>query len=149
MYERILLAYDGSLSGRHALLEGAKLGRALRSELHLLAVMNPVILSPYAGGVMVEGFPTEVLVDQEREHFQHVLDEGISLLTKEGLVATGSLACGEPVQKISEKARDIKANLVCVGHRRAVSFAQRWWRNSTGAHLVDQAPCSVLIVLID
>jgi nucleotide-binding universal stress UspA family protein len=37
MYTKILLAYDGSIEGRRALREGAKLAQLCRAEVFLLA----------------------------------------------------------------------------------------------------------------
>ena len=38
MYRKVLLAYDGSQSGRTALLECADINNFLHAEIHLLAV---------------------------------------------------------------------------------------------------------------
>ena len=40
MYERILLAYDGSLEGRTALREGAVFARQCSAEVFLLSVLD-------------------------------------------------------------------------------------------------------------
>ena len=50
VYKKVLLAYDGSIEGRRALREGAKLAQLCRAEVFLLAVveLSPII-SPEAG----------------------------------------------------------------------------------------------------
>jgi nucleotide-binding universal stress UspA family protein len=40
MYKRVLLAYDGSIEGRRALREGAKLAQLCDAEVFLLAVVE-------------------------------------------------------------------------------------------------------------
>jgi len=40
MYAKILLAYDGSVDGRLALREGAKVARLCQADVFLLAVVN-------------------------------------------------------------------------------------------------------------
>ena len=40
MYKKVLLAYDGSIEGRRALREGAKLAQLCRAEVFLLAVVE-------------------------------------------------------------------------------------------------------------
>jgi nucleotide-binding universal stress UspA family protein len=40
MYKKVLLAYDGSIEGRLALREGAKLAQLCRAEVFLLAVVE-------------------------------------------------------------------------------------------------------------
>ncbi|HEY4370385.1 MAG TPA: universal stress protein [Burkholderiales bacterium] len=143
MYKRILLAYDGSEEGRRALLECANLAQELEAEVQLLAVMPP-----YANMMMIEGLAVEDVLEHEKTRFKAVLDEGVRRLTERGFTnVEGVLASGEPVDEICTRARDIKAELVCVGHRRATTWAQRWWRGSVGANLIDHAPCSVLIAM--
>jgi nucleotide-binding universal stress UspA family protein len=143
MYKRILLAYDGSEEGRRALLECANLAGELKAEVQLLAVMPP-----YANMMMIEGLAVEDVLEHEKTRFKAVLEEGVERLRARGFNAVeGVLASGEPVDEICARARDIGAELICVGHRRATTWAQRWWRGSVGANLIDHAPCSVLIAL--
>ena len=40
MYKRVLLAYDGSIEGRRALREGAKLAQLCHADVFLLAVVE-------------------------------------------------------------------------------------------------------------
>ena len=44
-------------------------------------------------------------------------------------------------------AKRLNADLIIVGHRRPKGWAERWWRGSIGATLMDDAPCSVLIAM--
>src|SRR5258708_13087751 len=49
MYKKVLLAYDGSVEGRRALREGAKLAQLCRAEVYLLAVVEiSSIMTPAA-----------------------------------------------------------------------------------------------------
>ncbi len=50
MYKKVLLAYDGSIEGRRALREGAKLAQLCRAEVFLLAVVTPYpLMAPEVG----------------------------------------------------------------------------------------------------
>jgi nucleotide-binding universal stress UspA family protein len=50
MYKKVLLAYDGSIEGRRALREGAKLAQLCRADVFLLAVVElPSIMAPEVG----------------------------------------------------------------------------------------------------
>ena len=50
MYKKVLLAYDGSVEGRRALREGAKLAQLCRADVFLLAVVElSSIVIPDAG----------------------------------------------------------------------------------------------------
>jgi len=142
MYKQILLAYDGSETGRRALREFAELAERLNAQVHLLAVVPT-----YAGLVMAEGMILEDTFEKERELFQEVLDEGLARLRARGLVADGRVTHGEPVDEICAYAKELKADLICVGHRHSNSWAQRWWRGSLSKTLTDHAQCSVLIAM--
>jgi len=141
-YQKILLAYNGSQEGRHALLECAELASFHGAQMHLLAVatMPPSLF-------LTEGFVPEELLEEEKKRSQGVLDEGISSLKSMGYEASGHLAVGEPVEEICRTAKDLGADLIVLGHNQNTSFAARWWKGSVGASLLDYAPCSLLIAL--
>ena len=141
-YRKILLAYNGSAEGKHALLECAELANFLGAETHLLAVasMPPSLF-------LTEGFVPEELLEEEKKRTQTVLDEGIASLKQQGFNASGHLAVGEPVEEICRLAKELAVDLVVLGHNQKTSFAARWWKGSVGASLLDYAPCSILIAL--
>jgi len=142
MVRRVLLAYDGSRSGRTALLECADINAFLHAEIHLLAV------APLTAGLyLTEGFVPETLQEEENQRFKEVLDEGLGLLAERGINATGHLITGEPVDEICRRASEIGADLIIVGHRRNTFFMARWWKGSLGASLIENAPCNVLIAI--
>ena len=141
-YRKILLAYNGSQEGRHALLECADLAGFLGAETCLLAVasMPPSLF-------LTEGFVPEELLEEEKKRTQAILDEGIRTLRERGFNASGQLAVGEPVEEICRYAKSMSADLIVVGHNQHTSFAARWWKGSVGATLLDHAPCSLLVAL--
>ena len=143
MYKRILLAYDGTEEGRKALRECADLAAMIKADVHLLAV-----IPFYAGMMVVEGMVMENDFEQEKKRYQAILDEGLSRLRERGFPnPEGTLANGEPVDEIAARAKAINADLICVGHRRAKGWAERWWRGSVGKTLIDQTACNVLIAM--
>jgi len=144
MYTRILLAYDGSESGRRALLECGDVAHITQAQVKLLAV-TPSMPPVYVG----EGFIPTDMIDSEKERYKRVLDEGVQYLTSRGFTVEGEVSFGEPVDEIARVAREWSADLVVMGHRRAGSWAERWWRGSISRALVEVAPCSVLIAVID
>jgi nucleotide-binding universal stress UspA family protein len=141
-YSKILLAYNGSLEGKRALLECADLAGFLGAETHLLAVasMPPSLF-------LTEGFVPEELLEEEKKRTQAVLDEGIRTLRDRGFNAAGHLTVGEPVEEICRLAKSLGVHLIVLGHNQNTSFAARWWKGSVGASLLDYAPCSLLIAL--
>ena len=144
MFKRILLAYDGSASGRGALLECSEVAGLTKADIKLLAV-TPSMPPVYVG----EGFIPNDTLDAEKERFRDVLEDGLRQLEAKGFACQGLLSFGEPVDEIARVAREWNADLIVMGHRRAASWAERWWRGSISKSLVEIAPCSVLIAVID
>lgn len=142
MYKRVLLAYDGSKSGRSALLECADVTHLLQADVHLLAVA-PLM----AGLYITEGFVPDTLQEEENRRYERVLEEGLALLRERGCTPQGHMVTGEPVDEICRLATELGCDLIVVGHRRHQSLLARWWRGSVGASLIEQAPCDVLIVI--
>jgi nucleotide-binding universal stress UspA family protein len=143
MYKTILLAYDGSETGQKALLDTRELATWSQSELHMVAVMPPP--AAFIGG---ETFVYDAAVEQEeRRQFQAVLDEGLGRLRATGHKVTGEVVMGDAVDEISRHAATLKADLIVVGHRHLDSWAARWWRGSVSKSLIEQSPCSVLVVI--
>lgn len=138
MYKRILLAFDGSVEGRTALREGALLAKACAAEVHLLSVVSD------SGGMAIGEGAFAGAVAQQQEIYRGVLEEGVSRLRRLGFSPSAELVIGDPAQAIGASAARIGADLVVVGHRRQ-SLLSRWWAGSTGAYLVDNVECSVLI----
>src|SRR5271170_4388427 len=123
MFKRILLAYDGSESGRRALLECSDVAHLTHAEVKLLAV-TPAVPPLYVG----EGYiPTDTL-DMEKDRFTKVLEEGITTMRERGFACEGQLTMGEPVDEIARVGKEWGAELIVLGHRKAASWAERWWR---------------------
>lgn len=142
MYSRVLLAYDGSESGRTALLECADINHLMHAQIHLLAV------APLMAGLYVtEGFVPDSLQEEENRRFGSILEEGLNLLEARGVKAEGHLVTGEPVDEICRLAGELSCDLVVVGHRKHQNFLSRWWKGSVGSSLIEEASCSVLIAI--
>jgi nucleotide-binding universal stress UspA family protein len=138
MYDRILLAYDGSREGRSALREGALMAKRFGSRVFLLSV---VAETP---GVRIgdAAYPNAVTTSQGA--YNELFDEAIERLRSFGLRPEGKVVAGEPAQAIAAYAREVAAELVVVGHRKQ-GLIERWWSGATGAYLVDHLACSLLI----
>ena len=137
-YARILLAYDGSLEGAIALREGAILAHQCGAEVFVLSV------APQTAGVHVAEAAHGGAVAQEMARYREILDRGIARLTSLGMAPKARLVIGDPVRAIGVYAREVKADLVVVGHRRR-SMLERWWSGPSGAYVSDHVGCSVMI----
>jgi len=140
MFEKILMAYNGSRDGKEALLQCCEIASFTKAETHLLAVAGMP-----SSMFLTEGFLPEELLEEEKKRAQEVLEEGVGQLKDRGYAVTGHLAVGEPVEEICRLASEIGAGLIVVGHaRRGIA---RWWHGSVGKTLLDHSPCSVFIAL--
>jgi nucleotide-binding universal stress UspA family protein len=135
LYKKVLLAYDGSIEGRRALREGAKLAQFCGAEVFLLAVVE---IS--SGSITLEGgfaIPVE-------EQIATYKAEGVERLRAIGFSPTAWLGMGAAGQEIAGVAEEIGANLVVVGRRPTGPLA-RWWFGSVGIYLIKHLRCSVLV----
>lgn len=147
MYRTILLAYDGSLEGRLALREGARLAQVCAARVVLLAVVDPTDgFVPLAGGIA--GVYIQPEIPDRTDDFQSILDEGFARLTKMGVQAEARLERGEPIDRITEVAKQVSADLVVVGHQKRGMVA-RWLIGSVAASLTDSLECSLLVARME
>ncbi len=138
MYKKVLLAYDGSIEGRRALREGAKLAQLCQADVFLLAVVETASsVAALEGGVMIS-------MDEQFEIYRDILAEGVERLKAMGFSPTARLGMGAPGPEIAGVAEEIEANLVVVGHRPSGPLA-RWLFGSVGTYLVKHLRCSVLV----
>jgi nucleotide-binding universal stress UspA family protein len=136
LYKKVLLAYDGSIEGRRALREGARIAQLCGAEVSLLAVAE--ISAATAAEV---GFAMPIT--EQVEIFEKILAEGVQRLKAMGFTPTASLSIGEAGREIAKVAAAMGANLVVVGHRADGPLAG--WFSSVGTYLVRNLRCSVLI----
>ena len=140
MFEKILMAYNGSREGKAALLQCCEIASFTKAETHLLAVAGMP-----SSMFLTEGFLPEELLEEEKKRAQEVLEEGVAQLRDRGYAVTGHLAVGEPVEEICRLASEIGAGLIVVGHqRRGIA---RWGHGPVGKTLLHHSPCSVFVAL--
>ena len=138
MYNRILLAYDGSVEGRTALREGALLAKQCGAQVFLLSVLTE------AGTLLLSEVSLAVATAEMEEDFQEILKEGVTRLKKLGFDPVAELVRGQPAEEIGKFAKKVGADLIVVGHRRQSAF-DRWWSGPKGAYLMDYTDCSLLV----
>ncbi len=139
MFKKILLAYDGSTAGAVALRQGADLARLSNAELHLLGVVVTTGFSALA-----EGFGADVW-GMVRNRLQPDLDAIVHELQAQGINALYAIREGDPAAEIIAYVRTTAPDLIIVGHRGKGVIA-RWFEGSVGIGLLNNLPCSLLIV---
>ncbi|HEY2606199.1 universal stress protein [Paraburkholderia sp. RL18-103-BIB-C] len=139
-FTRILLCYDGTREGQHALKDGACLAQDLKAEVHVLSVLNNS--SWVQGADIISAIPVDLITDSARS----LLDEGLKKLAARGIWARGHFAIGDPLEEIPLFASDLKVDLIVVGHRHT-SRMTRWWGGRNDGLLLDRVSCSVLVTM--
>ena len=138
MYRKVLLCYDGSREGRHALRQGADVVVCMKSDAHLLAICQSLVAASIPEAV------TPQLAEREDSRAQALLDEGVQWLRDRGVNAEGSLEYGRAVDCIASTARAVGADLIVLGHKNRGPLA-RWWSASDEESLLERVACSILV----
>src|SRR5258705_3011519 len=138
LYKKVLLAYDGSIEGRRALREGAKLAQFCGADVFLLAVVET-----YSSAASLDG---EVMISmgEQTAAYEAILTEGVERLKIMGFSPTARLGMGDAGKEIAGVAEEIGANLVVVGYRPTGPLA-RWWFGSVGTYLIEPLGCRFLV----
>jgi nucleotide-binding universal stress UspA family protein len=78
LYKKVLLAYDGSIEGRRALREGARIAQLCGAEVSLLAVVE----ISAGTGTLEGGFV--ISITEQIEIYNKILAEGVERLKAMG-----------------------------------------------------------------
>ena len=144
MYQKVILAYDGSLESQQALLNCKVLLQWEQAKVYLLSVCHfETISMSYEGS-----YYSELENKLEEERRMKTLNEGVEQLNTAGIEAAGKLLKGDAVDKIVEYAHTIGADLIMLGHQHRDTWLERWWAGSIPKALIEYSPCSVLVVII-
>lgn len=138
MYRTILLAYDGTMEGRLALREGARIAQICQARVVLMAVVEPL------PETFASDFGTVFVPDNRTPNVQAILDEGKERLERMGFTPQTRLELGDPAERIKSVARETGADLVVVGHHKQGALA-RWLLGSVTTSLSNTLECSLLI----
>ncbi|MFB6125287.1 MAG: universal stress protein [Halanaeroarchaeum sp.] len=107
MYERILLATDGSEAAERATAEAIDLAVATGAELVVLSVADTTVYST----VTIEGQVDDVL---ERES-ETIAGAVVERANDRGVAAESVVRQGRPWEEIRDAARDLDVDLVVMG----------------------------------
>lgn len=139
MYQKILLAYDGSSFSAAALRQGTDLARLCQAELHLLGIVVTT-----GSSLIVEAEGQIDVWGLERQDIERALASAAHDLGGKGVNAITSIRQGDPAIEIVTYAHEIKADLVVLGHSEK-GIIVRWFEGSVGTELLNNLPCSLLI----
>ena len=144
MYQKVILAYDGSLKSQQALLNCKERFQWKHAKVHLLSVgLYETIPMGHEGSYYSE--LENKLEDDER---LKILSDGVEQLNTTGISGTGKFLKGDAVDMITEYAHTVGADLIMLGHQHRDNWLERWWAGSFPKALIEHSPCSVLVVII-
>lgn len=137
-YKRIVVATDGSPSGRRAVAEAARLASPDRGWVVILHVAN--VGAQQASAALWENVKRAFL-----EEGQKVLAEAEKTVRETGVAVKTRLEEGYPSEKIVEVAEAEGADLIVVGSRGRSKLA-KMLLGSVASRVIASAPCPVLVV---
>lgn len=113
MYERILIATDGSPSCEPAIEHAVDLARETGADLHAVSVVDDRVLSSYPGDEYVhEREGAESTLEDHAEHALHAVDVRAEEV---GVETTLHVEWGEPSEVIADAAEELDVDLVVLG----------------------------------
>lgn len=144
MYQKVILAYDGSLKSQQALLNCKERSQWKHAKVHLLSVgLYETIPMGHEGS-----YYSELENKLEDEKRLKILDDGVEQLNTTGISCTGKFLKGDAVDMITDYAHTVGADLIVLGHKHRDNWLERWWAGAFPKALIEHSPCSVLVVII-
>ena len=139
MFQKIMVAFDGSASSNIALQQATDLARLMQSELHLFGVIVN------SGGMAIgQAAGAEDVLGREGEAIRARLAAVSESLRAEGLKVVIEAVEGQPAEAIAYYARQIKTDLLVIGHIPQFSLGH-WLQGSVAKALLRELPCSILV----
>ena len=108
----------------------------LGAEMRVLAVVRP----PEFG----DEVETEAIIENSKKHYHQLLQSLHTATAKKNVVIRFEVVVGHPAEQIIRHAEEWPADMVVVGHRGG-TFLDRWLIGSVAKHVINHAPCAVLV----
>jgi nucleotide-binding universal stress UspA family protein len=143
MYERIVVALDGSARGERALDQAVGLAASLGAPLHLVRVADMTWLRIGQTGAASRIAELSAEMAEERRQADSYLDSLAESLRERRLTVTTESRAGMAAKELLDLARPGDL-LVMSSHGR--SGPVRWLLGSVAEEVVRASPCPVLLV---
>lgn len=143
MYERILIAYDGSREAERALDEGVRLAKALGSHVTLATIAEP-LPGYYDLAVVVAPEALDQFRQDQFERLRSLQVKASELAKAHGVTIETALIEEGEVSGILEVASALKASLIVVGLRRHDQHLE--WVG-TVRQIANRTACPILAVV--
>lgn len=154
MFEKILVALDGSEHSVQALRAAIQIARKFNGKLTLvhvyaitvapIVVPEPTTLTPSGVPVVT---PAEVskMIEAAREVGQRILDDGEKEVKSENVQVESTLKEGSTVQEITRLAKEGNFDLIAIGAK-GVGRLREFLLGSVSEGVMKHAPYPVLVV---
>lgn len=139
MFDKILIATDGSLAARTALVKAAEIARASHAEL---IVVNVTLTAETHWGYAPYG---EVSSEKLIQIGQKIIDDSIEGIDLNGIKITTKVRLGNPELEILDEAKSQNVDLIVVGSKGA-GMLKGALLGSVANKLLKLAPYPVLLV---
>ncbi|WP_158792060.1 universal stress protein [Granulicella sp. L60] len=143
VYEKILIAYDGSTEAERALDEGVRLAQALGSHVTLATIAEPMP-GYYGLAVVVAPEAPDQFRQDQLQRLGSLQVKASELAKAHGVTIETTLIEADEVTGILEAATALKANLIVVGLRRHDQHLE--WVG-TVRQIANRTPCPILAVV--
>jgi nucleotide-binding universal stress UspA family protein len=143
MFDKILVAVDGSDPSLHALEVAVTMAKQNDAELKIVTVVPPV--PPMVEGDMPHYTPD--FSKDLRESYTRMLNNHVKNLKEKhaNLKAEGIVTEGVPARKIIEESRKLEADMIILGNR-GTSGIFTWMLGSVSRQVTDACTVPVLVV---
>ena|ERR1700677_3269899 len=135
-FRRILVGYDGSSSAEKALEAALAIASSLGSTVDVLSVVQlpePATLPEL-----------HAMLDSAREHYETELRRIAQAANGNGIRLETDVAVGHPAEQIIQRAEQIRADLIVIGHR-GISKFEKLILGSVSERVLSYAHCPVLV----
>lgn len=139
MFQRMLVAYDGSDGANRALKVGIEMARALHVDLHLVTVEEE--LPRYAATID----EIDAVKQQKDAYYEQLQREAEVMAQDAGVRLHGVIVPGHEVDAIRAHILKHGFDLLLIGFHGHSAVSERL-RGSTAGSLVLSAPCTVMVV---
>lgn len=140
MFQKILVAYDGSDMSKRALNTALSMARLYSGELDLITVREP--LPEYLSRRQRESKPAGGQAD---EYFRQLHREVMTVADEAQVVLHPHLLQGHEAESVITFVKEHQSDLLVIGQVGHTSMLQRVW-GGAAQNLTRLAPCSVLVV---
>lgn len=139
MYQKILVALDGSEASRKALRAAIEVARAFTASLVAVGVEEHL---PHYAATVGE---VEEAKEEQNSFFATVLGEAARIAAEQSVQISTEVRAGNAAQQIVQLAREGGFDLIVLGAK-GHSLVRDFLLGSTTDRVIHHAPCSVLAV---